>query len=69
MGITGWLFRHGPLSERTAVFEPVAQATHVTENVDRRADAHVPAKKNKSDKVNVKRRQKKAKTRSKHVQR
>ncbi|HWE22421.1 MAG TPA: hypothetical protein VG496_00650 [Myxococcales bacterium] len=70
LGSIGWVFRHGPLSERTSAAEPVAvHATSVAENNERRADAHVPAKKTKPDKVNVKRRQKKAKTRSKHVQR
>jgi hypothetical protein len=70
LGIAGWLFRHGPLSERVTPPEPAAaHAALASDGGERRADAHAPAKKTKSDKVNVKRRQKKAKTRSKHVQR
>ena len=70
LGLIGWLFRHGPLSETTAAFAPLAiQTAHTTPTVDGDSKANVPAKKVKSNKLNVKRRQKKAKTRSKHVQR
>jgi hypothetical protein len=70
LGAVGWLFRHGPLSEPgTAPPPAVAHAAQLTESPERRNDVYVASKKIKTDKVKVKRRQKKAKTRSKHVQR
>jgi hypothetical protein len=71
-GFIGWLFRHGPLSESGAAPEPAAAAVHgtqLTATPERHNDVYVASKKIKTDKVKVKRRQKKAKTRSKHVQR
>jgi hypothetical protein len=67
IGAVGWLFRQGPLSEGGA---PPAQAVHgaqLAQAPERHHDDEAVSK--KTDKVKVKRRQKKAKTRSKHVQR
>jgi hypothetical protein len=70
MGLIGWLFRHGPLSERAAAAAApaVVQAKQPSPSADGAAQV-VSATKFKPNRVKVKRRQKKAKTRSKHVQR
>jgi hypothetical protein len=72
VGLAGWVFRHGPLSESGTAPEPAPAAMHasrLTETPERHNEVSVASKKTKTDKVKVKRRQKKAKTRSKHVQR
>jgi hypothetical protein len=69
LGLVGWFFRHGPLSERAAAATPaIVQTRQPTPTADG-APQVVSATKLKPNKVKVKRRQKKAKTRSKHVQR
>jgi hypothetical protein len=70
LGSIAWLFRHGPLSEAAAPVEAaVVHAAQLTHTPEHHEDVYVASKKTKTDKVKVKRRQKKAKTRSKHVQR
>jgi hypothetical protein len=70
LGAIGWLFRYGPLSESVAPIVPaVVHAAQLAETGKSHDDVYVASKKTKTDKVKVKRRQKKAKTRSKHVQR
>ena len=70
VGLIGWLFRHGPLSESGTAPEPTWAAIHrLSGTSERHDDVSVASKKTKTEKVKVKRRQKKAKTRSKHVQR
>src|SRR5881392_2732370 len=79
LGLIGWFLRHGPLGEQFGTTLPaIIQAKRLTANVERnnqvsvparKSQVFVPAKKIKSTKVKVKRRPKKAKTRSKHVQR
>jgi hypothetical protein len=70
LGAIGWLFRHGPLSEPGApTASAVVHTAQLTQSAEHHNEVHVASKKTKSDQVKVKRRQKKAKTRSKHVQR
>ena len=70
IGLVGWAFRHGPLSESAAAASPaVVQTTQLTPSVEAGSRTNVSSTKIKSNKMKVKRRQKKAKTRSKHVQR
>ena len=70
VGTIAWMFRHGPLSEGGAPASPtVVHAAQPTPTAERHNEVYVASKKTKSDKVKLKRRQKKAKTRSKHVQR
>ena len=71
LGLMGWFFRHGTLSERAAAAAAapaVVQTRQPIPSADGGAQV-VSSTKLKSNKVKVKRRQKKAKTRSKHVQR
>src|ERR1700737_4008246 len=70
LGPVGWFFQHGPLSKHAAAPAPaVVQTKQLTASVDQGSQVQVPSRKIKSNKVKVKRHQKKAKTRSKHVQR
>jgi len=70
LGLIGWFFRHGPLSEHAVAPAPaVVQTKQLTPGVDQGSQASLSSRKIKSNKVKVKRRHKKAKTRSKHVQR
>jgi hypothetical protein len=69
LGLIGWFFRQGPLSERAAAAMPaMIQTKPLSPSVDGGTQV-ASSKKFKSNKMKVKRRQKKAKTRSKHVQR
>ena len=76
-GLIGWFLRHGPLSEGPATAVAALGPTKpATASVDRGSQVSAPARKNQvyvsSKKIKsskVKRRPKKAKTRSKHVQR
>jgi len=68
LGLIGWWLRHGQLGERPVAAVPAAvQTKQLTASVERGTPVYVSSKKVKPSKV--KRRQKKAKTRSKHVQR
>jgi len=82
MGLAGWFLRHGPMSQFPPVVIPSApaqtkplaavQTKPSATNVERGHQVYVSSKKIKPAKVKptkVKRRLKKAKTRSKHVQR
>ncbi len=71
LGLIGWFFRHGPLSEHAAAPAPAVVQTkqQLPQSVDQGSHLSVSSRKIKSNKVKLKRRQKKAKTRSKHVQR
>src|SRR5438309_8597937 len=71
LGVTGWFFRHGPLSDYAAAPAPaMVETKQSSPAVDRGSEVYVSSRKTtKPNVVKVKRRQKKAKTRSKHVQR
>ena len=70
LGVTGWFLRHGPLSEQAvAPAAAMVETKQLSPGVDRGSEVYVSSSKTKSNVVKVKRRQKKAKTRSKHVQR
>lgn len=70
LGASGWFLRHGPLMEHPAAPAPaMVETKQLSPSVDRGSEVYVSSRKTKSNVVKVKRRQKKAKTRSKHVQR
>jgi hypothetical protein len=70
LGLIGWFLRQGPLSEHAAAPAlTVVQTKQLTPSAAHGCQVYVSSKKIKSNKVHVKRRRKKAKTRSKYVQR
>jgi hypothetical protein len=82
IGASAWFMRHGPLGEQTMALPAVIQTKTASTAMERApvpappvvkdrrtTQVYVSSRKIKPTKVKVKRRQKKAKTRSKHVQR